>query len=57
MHNAYRKNASYLIQRIKFGAKNSKNALKKMEELTAEEEIRGQRRADKMNSFGYELLT
>ena len=28
-----------------------------MEELTAEAEIRGWRRADKRNSFGYELLT
>ena len=28
-----------------------------MGELTAEEEIRGPGRADKMNSFGYELLT
>ena len=42
---------------LSWGEKFSKNALEKMGELTAEEEIKGRRRAGKMNLFGYELLT
>ena len=57
MHNAYRKTSSYLIPRNKLGRKINLNPRKKGALATEEEEIRGRRRADEMNSHALKLLT